>query len=59
MAIDNSFSTAFEVFGPVFLFGPDIIEGQNAASELVITFRIIADVFLLQSCVLVVSVSFQ
>ena len=33
VSIDNSFPTAFEVFGPVFLFGPDIIEGQSAAGE--------------------------
>ena len=38
VAIDNRFQIAFEVFGPVFLFGPDIIEGQSAASEYIITF---------------------
>ena len=35
VSIDNIFPTALDVFGPVFLFGPDIIEGQSAAGEYV------------------------
>ena len=35
VSIDNIFPTTLDVFGPVFLFGPDIIEGQSAAGEYV------------------------
>jgi len=30
-SIDNNSQKAFEVFGPVFLFGSNIVEGQSAA----------------------------
>ena len=30
-SVDNNFVTATEDNGPVFLFGPDIVDGQTAA----------------------------
>ena len=57
MSVDDFTLVAFEVFGPVFLFGPEVVEGQSAAGNVSIHFKSMCEAHFLQSCVPAVLVS--